>query len=137
MQGTDVKTPRILLGTLGGGVLSGLCFASLSWIVIFNSDPGFGVEGPHPAWAYIAAVMGGTKGVLLGLPLGFLIGLLNRGWILSTFLGLLAGLAALVWASGMGGHPDIVYPTVPVLISFLPAGALSGFFTSLVVSRSF
>ena len=132
-----MKTPRMVLGTLAGGLLSALCFASFSWIVIFNSDPGFGVEGPHPEWAYFAAVLGGFKGLLLGLPLGLVIGLLNRGLVLSAFLGLLAGLAALVWASQTGGHPDIVYPTTPLLISFLPAGALSGLLTSLLVSRLF
>src|SRR6185369_6812866 len=36
-----MKTSRIVVGTLGGGFVSALCFASLSWIVIFNSDPGF------------------------------------------------------------------------------------------------
>jgi len=132
-----MKTSRIVVGTLGGGFVSALCFASLSWIVIFNSDPGFGVKGPHPEWAYLAAVIGGTMGLLLGLPLGFVISLLNRGSILSTFFGLLAGLAAVVWAYRTGGHPDIIYPTIPLLISFLPAGALSGLLTSLLVSRLF
>lgn len=64
-----MNTSRIVVGTLGGGFLSALCFASFSWIVIFNSDPGFGVEGPHLEWAYFAAVIGGTMGLLLGLPL--------------------------------------------------------------------
>lgn len=132
-----MKTPRIVVGTLGGSLLSALCFASFSWIVIFNSDPGFGVEGPHPEWAYLAAVIGGTMGLLLGLPLGLVIGLLDRGPMLGAFFGLLAGLAALVWASQTGGHPDIVYPTIPLLISFLPAGVLSGLLTSLLVSRLF
>lgn len=132
-----MKTSRIVVGTLGGGLLSALCFARFSWIVIFNSDPGFGVEGPHPEWAYFAAVLGGTMGLLLGLPLGLVISLLNRGSILGTFFGLLAGLAALVWAWQTGGHPDIVYPTIPLLISFFPAGALSGLLTSLLVSRLF
>lgn len=130
-----MKTVRIFVGTICGGLLSALCFASVSWIVIFNSDPGFGAVGPHPEWAYFAAVISGFKGLVLGLPLGFVIGLLNRGSIPSTFLGLLAGLAALVWASQTEGHPDIVYPTIPLLIGFLPAGALSGFLTSLLVSR--
>jgi hypothetical protein len=136
-QGISMNTSRIVVGTLGGALLSALCFASFSGIVILNSDPGFGVEGPRSEWAYFAAVIGGTMGLLLGLPLGFVIGLLNRGSILGTFFGLLAGLAALIWASQMGGHPDIVYPTIPVLISFLPAGALSGLLTSLLVSRLF
>jgi hypothetical protein len=130
-----MKIIRIVVGTLSGCFLSAFCFASFSWLVILNSDPGFGVEGPHPGWAYLAAVMGGMIGLLMGLPLGLVIGLLNRGPILGTFLGLLAGLASLVWASQTGGHPDIVYPTIPLLISFLPAGALSGFLTSLLVSR--
>lgn len=130
-----MKIPRIVVGTLGGGLLSALCFAGFSWLVILNSDPGFGVEGPHREWAYLAAVMGGVMGLLIGLPLGLVISLLNRGSVLGTFFGLLAGLASLVWASQTGGHPDIVYPTIPLLISFLPAGALSGFLTSLLVSR--
>lgn len=65
-----------MAGTLCGSLLWVLCFASFSWIVIFNSDPGFGVEGPLPEWAYFAAVIGGFKGLLLGLPLGLVIGLL-------------------------------------------------------------
>lgn len=130
-----MKIFRIVLGTFGGGLVSALCFASFSWIVIFNSDPGFGVEGPHPDWAYLAAVIGGTMGLLLGLPLGLVISLVNGGSILGAFFGLLAGLASLVWALQTGGHPDIVYPTIPLLISFLPAGALSGFLTSLLVWR--
>ena len=128
------KISRIVLGTLSGGFLSAVCFATFSWIVIFNSDPGFGVEGPHPEWARLAAVLGGFMGFLIGLPLGLVIGLLNRGSILSTFFGLLGGLALIAWAWRTGGHPDIVYPTVPLLISFLPAGALSGFLTSLVLA---
>ena len=56
-----MNTFRIVVGTLGGSLLSGLCFAIFSWIVIFNSDPGFGVEGPHPEWAYLAAVIGGAR----------------------------------------------------------------------------
>ena len=131
------KTPRIVVGTLGGGFISALCFASLSWIVIYNSDPGYGAKGPFPQWAYIAAVLSGFKGVVLGLPIGFVIGLVNRGAILGTFLGLLAGVAAIVWGALTAAHPDIIYPTIPVLISFLPAGASSGLLTSLVVSRSF
>lgn len=130
-----MKTARILLGTLGGGVITALCVAIVSWIVIFNSDPGFGVEGPHPEWAVFAATLGGMMGSILGLPLGFVIGLVNRGPVLGSFFGLLMGLMLVLWAYQTGGHPDIVYPTVPLLISFLPAGALSGLSTSLVVSR--
>lgn len=130
-----MKTARILLGTLGGGVITALCVAIVSWIVIFNSDPGFGVEGPHPEWAVFAATLGGMMGSILGLPLGFVIGLVNRGPVLGSLFGLLMGLMLVLWAYQIGGHPDIVYPTVPLLISFLPAGALSGLFTSLVVSR--
>src|SRR5262245_61817541 len=100
-----MKTIRIFVGTICGGLLSALCFASFAWIVIYNSDPGFGVKGPHPEWAYFAAVLSGFMGLLLGLPLGLVIGLLNRGSILSTFLGLLAGLVVLAWASQTGGHP--------------------------------
>lgn len=132
-----MKTSRIVVGTLGGGFISALLFASFSYIVIYNSDPGFGVPGPHPEWAYIAAVLSGFKGLVLGLPLGFVIGLVNRGSILGTFFGLLAGVAALVWGAQTAGHPDIIYPTIPVLISFFPAGALSGLLTSLLVSRLF
>lgn len=136
-QGSSMKIPRVVVGTLGGALLSALCFAIFSGIAILNSDPGYGVQGPNREWAYVAAVMGGTMGLLLGLPLGFVIGLLNRGLIPGAFFGLIAGLAALVWASQTGGHPDIIYPTIPVLISFLPAGALSGLLTSLLVSRLF
>ena len=73
-------------------------------------------------------------GIFIGLPLGAVIGLRNSGRVPGTFLGLLGGLALALWGSRMGGHPDIVYPTVPLLISFLPAGALSGFLTALIVS---
>lgn len=128
------KSFRILLGTLSGGFLSFLCVAGFSWIVIYNSDPGFGVEGPHPEWASMAAALGGVMGLFMGLLLGAVIGLLNRGLVLGIFFGLLGGLALIAWAWRTGGHPDIVYPTVPLLISFLPAGALSGFLTALVVS---
>ena len=130
-----MKIPRILVGTLGGGVITALCVAIVSWIVILNSDPGFGVEGPRPEWAIFAAILGGMMGSILGLPLGLVIGLVNRGPILGSFFGLLAGLILVIWAYQTGGHPDIVYPTVPLLISFLPAGALSGLFTSLMLSR--
>lgn len=130
-----MKIPRILVGTLGGGVITALCVAIVSWIVIFNSDPGFGVEGPHPQWAIFAATIGGGMGSILGLPLGLVIGLVNRGPILGSFFGLLAGLVLVIWAYQTGGHPDIVYPTVPLLVSFLPAGALSGLFTSLMLPR--
>lgn len=130
-----MKTARILVGTLGGGVITALCVAIVSWIVILNSDPGFGVEGPHPEWAIFAAILGGMMGSILGLPLGLAIGLVNRGPILGSFFGLLAGVILVIWAYQTGGHPDIVYPTVPLLISFLPAGALSGLFTSLMLSR--
>jgi hypothetical protein len=123
-----------VIGTLGGASISALCVASFSWIVIYNSDPGTGVEVPLPGWAYLAAVLGATTGFMIGLPLGLVISVLNRGWIAGTFLGLFAGLVLVVWLSQTSGHPDIIYPTIPLLISFLPAGALSGFLTSLVVS---
>lgn len=129
-----MKIPRIVIGTLSGGFFSALCVAGFSWVVIYNSDPGFGVEGPHPEWAWLAAVLGGVMGFLTGLPLGLVISLVNRGLILATFFGLLEGLALIGWAWQTGGHPDIVYPTIPLLVSFLPAGALSGFLTSLVLS---
>jgi hypothetical protein len=90
-----MKTTRMFVGTIVGGFLSAACFASISWIVIFNSNPRFGVPGPHPEWAYLAAVLGGTMGLILGLPLGFAIGLLNRGTVLSTFLGLFASLVSI------------------------------------------
>ena len=130
-----MKIFRLVTGTLTGGVISGLCVATVSWIVIFNSDPGFGVEGPHPAWAHLAAVIGALMGFFVGLPLRLVITLVNQGKIVGTFLGILEGLILLVWGSQTGGHPDIVYPTVPLLISFLPAGAVSGFLTALIVSR--
>lgn len=128
------KMVRIVFGALSGGFVSAVCVATVSWIVIYHSDPGFGVEGPHPEWAWLAAMLGGVMGLVMGLPLGLVIGLLNRGLILSTFFGLLEGLALLGWAYQTGGHPDIIYPTIPLLVSFLPAGALSGFLTSVVVS---
>src|SRR5262245_1829164 len=117
-----MKVFNIIAGTLGGSFLSALCFASVSWIVILQSDPGFGVGGLHPEWAYIAAVLGGTMGLVVGLPMGLVISLVKRGSILGTFFGVLAGLIVLVWASLTGGGPDIVYPTIPLLMSFLPAG---------------
>ena len=132
-----MKIPRIVVGTLGGGFVSAMCVASLSWIVIFNSDPGFGVEGPHPEWATLAALLGGIMGSIVGLPLGLIISLLRQGPIQGTFLGLLAGLLLVIWASQTGGHPDVIYPTLPLLISFFPAGAFSGFLTSVLVSRLF
>lgn len=130
-----MKIFRIVAGTLGGGMVTGLCFAAISWIVIFNSNPGFGVEGPNPYWAHLAAVLGGFMGFVMGLPLGLLITLLKQDSIVGAFLGLLGGGAIAAWASQTGGSPDVVYPTVPLLISFVPAGALSGFLTSHLVSR--
>ena len=130
-----MKIFRLATGTLTGGVISALCVAIGSWIVIFNSDPGFGVEGPNTGWAYLAAVIGAVMGFLVGLPLGLVITLVNEGKIVGTFFGILEGLILLIWGSQTGGHPDVVYPTVPLLISFLPAGAVSGFLTSLIVSR--
>lgn len=130
-----MKIFRIVVGTLGGVLLSTLCFASFSWIVTFSSDLGFKVEGPNLEWARFAAVVGGVVGLFMGLPLGLVISLVNRGLILGTFFGLLAGLASLILMSQTRQHPDFAYPTIPLLISFLPAGALSGFLTSLFVSR--
>ena len=130
-----MKIYRIAAGTFGGGVISALCLATVSWIIIIFSDPGFGVEGPHPAWAYFAAIIGAMIGFVLGLPLGLIITLVNQGRIVGTFFGLLEGLVLVIWGSQLGGHPDIVYPTVPLLVSFVPAGALSGFLTSVLVSR--
>jgi len=122
---------RIFIGTLSGGCLSAACFAIFSWIVIYNSDPGTGVEGPFPEWAHLAAMMGAVIGAEMGLLLGLAISLLNRGLIVGTVLGFLGGLVLLILMSRSSGHPDIIYPTVPLIISFLPAGALSGFLTSL------
>ena len=129
-----MKVYRIVTGTLIGGFISAFCVASFSWVVIYNSDPGTGVEVPLPGWAYLAAVIGAVSGFMVGLPLGLVISLLNRGSILGTFFGLLAGLALIVWVSQTSGHPDFIYPTIPLLISFLPAGALSGFLTSVALS---
>jgi len=129
-----MKIVRIVIGTFGGAFISAVCVASFSWLVIYNSDPGTGVQVPLPGWAYLAGVLGTTTGFIIGLPLGLVISVLNRGWIAGTFFGLLAGLVLVVWLSQTSGHPDIIYPTVPLLFSFLPAGALSGFLTSLVVS---
>ena len=130
-----MKIYRITAGTFGGGVISAFCLAIISWIIIIFSDAGFEVEGPNPAWAYFAAVIGATIGLILGLPLGLLISLVNQGRIVGTFFGSLEGLVLVIWGSQLGGHPDIVYPTIPLLVSFVPAGALSGFLTSVLVSR--
>lgn len=129
-----MKILRIVIGTFGGAFISALCVATISWMVIYNSDPGTGVQGPLPGWAYLAAVLGATSGFIIGLPLGLVISVVNRGCVAGTFLGLFAGLVLAVWLSQTSGSPDIIYPTKPLLISFLPAGALSGLLTSIVVS---
>src|SRR5262245_44217562 len=128
-----MKFYRIMLGMFSGGFLCALCVASFSWIVIYNSDPGTGVEVPVLPWANLAAVLGATIGFLIGVPLGLVISVLKGGSIAGTFLGLFAGLVLVVWGSQTSGSPDIIYPTIPLLISFLPACALSGCLTSLVV----
>jgi len=121
------------MGTISGGVVSAACFAILSWIVVYRSDPGTGTGSGNSAWAGGAAMIGGFVGLLTGLLLGFVLGLLNRGLVLGAVLGFLAGvIVTIVLLSNGQSSPDIFFP-IAFFISFIPAGALSGFLISLVI----
>jgi hypothetical protein len=127
-----MKIVRTVIGTISGGVMSAPCFAIFSWIVVYFSDPGTGVTH-NREWATLAATVGAFVGLLMGLVLGFILGLLNRGLIVGALLGFLGGvlLAAALLANGQSS-PDIFFP-VAFFVSFIPAGALSGFLTSVVI----
>jgi hypothetical protein len=123
-----------LLGSFIGGFVTALCFAVLSWFVAYNMDPGPGMNpGPCLGCAHLAAVVAGFTGLVLGLPLGFVISFLNRGLVPGTFLGLALGLVMLILAMQQGGHPDFNVRN-PLLLASLPAGILSGFFTALILA---
>lgn len=128
-----MKIARTFMGTVSGGVLSAGCFAILAWIVVYFSDPGTGTGSRNTAWAGGAAMMGAVVGFLMGLLLGFILGLLNGGLVIGTVCGFIEGmlLTALLLSNGQS-HPDIFFP-VAFFVSFIPAGALSGFLTSLII----
>jgi hypothetical protein len=123
-----------MLGSFIGGLVTAACFAIVSWLVAYNMDPGPGMNpGPCLGCAHLAAVVAGFTGLVLGLPLGFVISFLNRSLIPGTFLGLALGVIMLILAMQQGGHPDFNVRN-PLLLASLPAGTLSGFFTALVLS---
>src|ERR1051325_11117784 len=127
-----MKTIRTVVGTVSGGVVAALCVGVLSWIAVYFSDPGTGMTH-NREWAALAATVAAFVGLLLGLVLGFILGLLNQGLIVGALLGFLGGvvLAAALLANGQSS-PDIFFP-IAFFISFIPAGALSGFLTSVVI----
>jgi hypothetical protein len=128
-----MKIARTFMGTVSGGVLSAACFGILAWIVVYFSDPGTGTGSRNAAWAHGAAMMGAVVGLLMGLLLGFILGLLNGGLVIGTLSGFIGGmlLTALLLSNGQS-HPDIFFP-IAFFVSFIPAGALSGFLTSLII----
>ncbi len=120
------------MATISGGLVSALCFAVLAWIVVYCSDPGTGITG-NKDWAGLGAVLAGVVGLLMGLLLGFILGLLNGGLVVGTVLGAIGGvLTTAIYLANGQSHPDIFFP-IAFFVSFIPAGALSGFFISLII----
>ena len=129
----SMKAIRTFIGTISGGLVSASCFAVLSWIVVYFSDPGTGITG-NKDWAGLAATLAGAVGLLMGLLLGFILGLLNGGLVVGTVIGFIGGVILTVGFLANGqSHPDIFFP-IAFFVSFIPAGALSGFFISLIIS---
>lgn len=123
-----------MLGSFIGGVVTAFCCAIVSWLVAYNMDPAPGMNpGPCLGCAYFAAVIAGTMGFMVGLPLGLAISLIDRGLIPGTFLGLAAGLVIIIIVTLQSGHPDLD-ARYPMLLASLPAGTLSGFFIALILS---
>jgi len=119
---------------MSGGVVSAACFAICCWIVVYFSDPGTGMTH-NREWAGLAATVAGVVGLLMGLPLGFLLGLLNKGLVVGAVLGFIGGVfLTVVFVAHGQSSPDIFFP-IAFFISFIPAGALSGFLTSLIISQ--
>jgi hypothetical protein len=127
-----MKIIRTVMGTVSGGVVSACCFGILSWIVVYFSDPGTGITG-NRSWAGLAATMAAFLGILMGLLLGFILGLLNGGLVKGAVFGFIGGalLTAILLGNGQS-HPDIFFP-IAFFVSFIPAGALSGLLTSLII----
>ena len=129
-----MKIARTFMATVSGGVVSAACFWILAWIVVYFSDPGTGTGSRNSAWAFGAAMMAAFVGLLIGLLLGFILGLLNGGLVIGPVCGSIGGvlLTAVLLANGQS-HPDIFFP-VAFFVSFIPAGALSGFLISVIIS---
>jgi hypothetical protein len=87
-------------------------------------------------WANLAAIVVGIAGLGDGVAVGLWLGLQHRGLIFGSLSGLVGGLVLSVLLSNGTASPDVPNFISPFLLAaFLPAGALSGFVTSLVLSQ--
>src|SRR5688500_4665645 len=85
-----MKALRIFLGSLTGAFITALCFAILCWSFTYT-DPSSGFLGPARSWAPLAAIAGGSIGLIVGLLLGAFLTWRKFGLGLGALYGVFAG----------------------------------------------
>jgi hypothetical protein len=102
------------------------------WIIVYM-DPSTGFFGPAKDLAPVAGLVGGMCGLILGAALGLFLTLKQRGPIFGTVSGLILGFSLCLLAIALEGMPDWNSRGAVFITGFVPLGAISGFFTSLIV----
>jgi hypothetical protein len=132
---TESKT--ILLGSVGGALIMGTILAFVWWALLYtDANSGGGFLGTSQDWAPIAAMVGGVIGLVTGAVLGFFLSLKGRGSLFGALAGALEGLAIVVILLAPKGFSLGDTRVDLMLAAFVPAGAVSGFLTSLMVSTA-
>jgi hypothetical protein len=132
---TESKT--ILLGSVGGALIMGTILAFVWWALLYtDANSGGGFLGTSQDWAPIAAMVGAVIGLVTGAVLGFFLSLKGRGSLFGALAGALEGLAIVVILLAPKGFSLGDTRVDLMLAAFVPAGAVSGFLTSLMVSTA-
>jgi hypothetical protein len=126
---------RVIVGTLTGGVLMGLTFATFSTILLYGIAKTKAGGSPAFGWVTTIATLEFVMGLVLGSFFGLLLSLANRGRVVGAIAGIVVSIVPLwIWLS------DMVLAGLPYWRSFLmatvpPACGLVGLVTSFAISR--
>lgn len=101
----QMKLLRILVGRVSGAVWAALLGASLLWVSAYTDSRSWYL-GPIRHWAPVFAYAGDLYGLGVGLALGFVISLVNRGKWFGALLGSAVGLIAIIWFGVVDAPPE-------------------------------
>lgn len=130
---TRPKTTAVLLGSLGGALITGALWASDFWIFTYT-DPSSGFLGSSQDWAPLAAIVGGVFGLVAGAILGFFLSLKRRGPLFGALAGAVEALAIIIILLARDGFSTGDTRGDLMFAALVPISAISGFLTSLVVA---